>query len=62
MAGKFFNILDDMKEFMSENNRTVLDNKYKMYLEIRYDVEDIEDIINFLKILESSRKRMGFNG
>lgn len=59
MAGKFFNILDDMKEFMSENNRTVLDNKYKMYLEIRYDVEDIEGYYQFLEDFRKFKEKNG---
>lgn len=59
MAGKFFGLLDDMKEFTSENNRTVLNNKYKMYLEIRYDVKDVEGYYSFLEDFRKFKEKNG---
>lgn len=58
IAGKFFNILDDMKEFAAEDNRTVLDKKYKMYLEIKYDIEDIEGYKRFLREFQKWKEKL----
>lgn len=48
-VGKFFSILEDMKKFICKNDRIALDNKYKMYMEIKYNIENIERYKKFYK-------------
>ena len=48
-VGKFFSILEDMLEFTSKNDKTVLDNKYKAYIEIKYNIDTIKEYKKPLK-------------
>ena len=36
-AGKFFSVLYSVEKFTDKSDRTILDNKYKMYVEIKYN-------------------------
>lgn len=58
-VGEFFWILEDMSEFTSKDHRAVLDSKYKAYVEVKYDIEDIEGYKRFLEEFNKWKKERG---
>lgn len=59
MVGQFFTILEDISKLINKNNKKSLENKYKFYIEVKYDVEDIEGYYSFLRELKKYKEKKG---